>query len=96
LWFLSSCMTLLVDLRVAERVLARSSRFIMWLLALELPGVFSGAPLRPLEGMGAVWGERLEGTGSWIRVGCVLSIEERRSLVALEECLSAGCELLLR
>jgi hypothetical protein len=83
-------MTLLVDLRVAMRALARSSKFIMRLLALELPGLFGGAALRP-EVMGAVWGERLEGTGSWIRAGCVLSIEERRSLVALEEGVSAGC-----
>lgn len=65
----------------------------MWLLALALPVVFGGAALRP-EGMGAVLGERREGIGSWIRVGCV-SIEERRSLVALEEGGAAGCELVL-
>jgi len=85
-------MTLLVDLRVVARAVARSSRFIMRLLALELPGLLGGAALRPAV-MGAVWGERLEGMGSWIRLGCELSIEERRSLVALEEGVSAGCEL---
>jgi hypothetical protein len=85
---------LLVELRAAFRVLALSRRFNMWLLALALPRVWLGAALRP-EGMGAVWGERREGMGSWICVGRV-SIEERRSLVAFEEGASARCELVLR
>ena len=87
-------MTLLVELRDVVRLLARSRRFSMWLLALALPGVLVGAALRP-EGTGAICKERREGTGNWIRVGCV-SIEERRWLVALEEGGSAGCELVLR
>lgn len=63
----------------------------MWLLALALPGVLVGAVLRP-KGTGAVWEERREGKGSGFRMAGV-SVEERRSLVALEEGVPARCEL---